>query len=305
MRSGKTAAAGEEASADTNREAGTSGLGGFLRSFLGRMPWHESTMREESIVLPAPSGNAISIHNANGRTSVIGEDRDDIEVRIAKKVSADCPDSAEKLLDSIRLESTKAGEILEIEVRIPRRCSRRAVAHVELRVPRATRIASTSTNGKIRLEGLERSIRARSSNGAILICEVNGDIDVTTANARVKCRCTRGKLHARSSNGKIEVGGHTGSIDASTSNGIIRATLEALGAEGISLATSNGRIVLELPDKANADVDMRVENGQIRNDIDLEDPSSPSDGRIKGRIGHGGTPIRLRTSNGTIALREA
>jgi hypothetical protein len=289
----------------TESKTESAGFGGFLRSFFGRMPWHESIVREESIVLPAPSGRAISIHNANGKTRVIGEDREDISVRISKKVSADCPDLAEKLLDSIKLQSSQEAETLEIEVHIPRRCMRRAVAHIELRVPRATRIASTSTNGKICLEGLERSIRARSSNGAIMICEVNGDIDVTTANARVKCKCTRGKLHARSSNGKIEVGGHTGSLDASTSNGIIRATLEALGAEGVSLSTSNGRIVLELPDESNADVDIRVENGQIRNDIELEDRTTPSDGRIRGRIGKGGTPIRLRTSNGTILLRQS
>jgi DUF4097 and DUF4098 domain-containing protein YvlB len=279
------------------------GFGGLLRSFFSKIPWHESICREETVRVAAPRGGAISIHNANGKTRVIGEDRTDIEIAVSKNVSADCPDLAEKLLDSIRLQHAKSGDLLEIEIQIPRKCSRRAVAHIVLRVPRATQVAASSTNGKISLECLERSIQARSSNGSIAICEVTGDIDVTTANAKVACRCTRGRLHARSSNGKIEVGSHTGSIDASTSNGVIKASIDALGEEGIVLSTSNGRIVLELPEDPNADVDIQVENGHIRNDIQLEDPAGDANGRVRGRIGKGGTPIRLRTSNGTISLR--
>jgi DUF4097 and DUF4098 domain-containing protein YvlB len=170
-------------------------------------------------------------------------------------------------------------------------------------VPRDTKVSLSSTNGKICLQGLDRSIRARSSNGSVSITEVRGDIDVTTANAKVACKCTHGHLRARSSNGKIEVGGHEGSIDASTSNGVIKASLDVLSGSGVSLTTSNGRIALELPDHPDADVDIRVENGHIRNDLDLEQETGDTNGRVRGRVGKGGTPIRLRTSNGTVSIR--
>ena len=52
-----------------------------------------------------------------------------------------------------------------------------------------------------------------------------------------------------------------------------------------------------------ADVDMRVENGLIRNDLDLEQQSGDEQGWVRGRLGKGGCPIRLRTSNGTISVR--
>ncbi len=279
------------------------GFGGLLRSLFANLPWAESASREESLVIPAPAGRAISVHNANGKTRIVGEDRQDIEIRIHKSVRADCPDLATRLLDSIRIQNTPAAEVLEIEVQIPRRCSRHAVAHIELHVPRETRVSTSSSNGKICLEGIDRAVRARSSNGSISIREVNGDIDVTTANAKVDCRCTHGHLRARSSNGKIELGGHRGSVDASTSNGVICATLESLGEVGVTLTTSNGRIVLDLPEKTDADIDMRVENGLIRNDLDLEQQSGDEHGWVRGRLGKGGCPIRLRTSNGTITVR--
>jgi DUF4097 and DUF4098 domain-containing protein YvlB len=279
------------------------GFGGLLRTLFARIPWGESQTTEETFVVPAPSGEAISIRNANGRTRVLGEDRNDIQVTVTKTVRADCEDMAAKLLDSIKLQNTESGDVLEIEVQIPRKCTRHGLAHLELRVPRATRVSLSSTNGKICLEGLDRSVRARTSNGSVSIVEVKGDIDVTTANAKVACRCTDGHLRARSSNGKIEVGSHRGSVDASTSNGVIKASLEALDAGGVSLTTSNGRIALELPEAPDVDVDIHVENGHIRNDLDLVDPTGDGSGRVRGRIGKGGIPIRLRTSNGTVSLR--
>jgi hypothetical protein len=70
------------------------------------------------------------------------------------------------------------------------------------------------------------------------------------------------------------------------------------------LATSNGRIVLELPDHVDADVDVRVENGVIRSSREVDTPSGDQRaGRLRGKLGRGGVPIKLRTSNGTISLR--
>ena len=73
----------------------------------------------------------------------------------------------------------------------------------------------------------------------------------------------------------------------------------------MTLTTSNGRIVLDLPEDTDADIDMRVENGHIRNDLelDLEQQSGDEQGWVRGRLGKGGCPIRLRTSNGTISVR--
>ena len=292
----------KDAKHDAEVESGP-GFGGLLRSLFSKMQWGERATHEEKFVVPCPAGRAISVYNANGKTRVIGEDRDDIEIRIHKSVRADLPALAEKLLDSIRLQNSDSTDVLEIEVQIPRKCSRHAVAHIELLVPRDTSAALSSTNGKICLEGLERAVRARSSNGSISTCGITGDIDVMTANAKVTCNNTHGHLRARSSNGKIEVEAHHGSVDASTSNGIIRVSIDELGEQGVSLTTSNGRIVLDLPDEPDVDVDMRVENGHIRNDFELIDQTRDIDGRVRGRVGKGGCPIRLRTSNGTISLR--
>jgi hypothetical protein len=245
----------------------------------------------------------VRVHNANGRIRVIGEDRSDVEVLATKVGRAESDEAVAALLREIRVLCGLVGGALEVEVDVPRRWNRRGHAHLEVRVPRGTSVEVATSNGKICIENLCGAVRARSSNGSVDVTSVVGDIDVNASNAKVCCSHTQGHLVARSSNGKIQLEEHRGSIDASTSNGLIMADLEELGREGVQLAASNGRIVLVLPESVDADVDIRVDNGVIRNDRELCKCTSDRSDRLRGRIGSGGIPIRLRTSNGSVSLR--
>ncbi len=280
-----------------------SGFGSFLRSLLAGVPWSERAESEEVLHFEAPASGVFRLHNANGRTRVIGEVRENIEVRAAKTARAESAAAARALVENTRILSGVVGEVLEIEVDVPSTWNRRGHANLELRIPRGMNIEITASNGKLCIENLRGSVRARSSNGSVNIADVVGDIDINTSNAKICCSCTQGRLVARSSNGKIELEDHCGSVDASTSNGLIRASMAELGKEGVQLATSNGRIVLELPEEVDAEVDVRVDNGVIRNDRPLCKATRQRSGQLRGRLGRGGALIKLRTSNGSICLR--
>jgi len=278
------------------------GFTGFLRSLLSGIPWSERAEREETVNVDGPHGGGVRIHNPNGRTRVTGEDREDIEVTSFKTARAESEEAAAELLDEIQIVFSETPDGLEVEVETPRKWNRRGGANLCVRVPRATMLAVTAANGRIHVEGIRGAVKARSTNGAACVSDVVGDVMVTTSNAKVSCSCIRGRLMAKSSNGKIEIDEHCGSIDASTSNGLIRACLDEVGKEGVQLATSNGRIVLDLPEETDAEVDIRVDNGVIRNDRTLEKTTRETGGRVLGRLGCGGPLIKLRTSNGSISL---
>jgi hypothetical protein len=278
------------------------GFTGFLRGLLSGIPWSERAVREETVTVAAPTGGGLRIHNSNGKTRVTGEDRSDIEVTAYKTARAGSTDAAESLLDEIALAFRESGEGLELEVEIPRRRHSRGAANLCIKVPREVRVSVSAANGRVDVGGIRGAVEVRSSNGAASINEVVGDVQVHTSNAKVHCTCNRGRLRARSSNGKIEIESHCGSVDASTSNGVIRLQLDSIGREGVQLATSNGRIVLDLPDPVDADVDIRVDNGMIRNDRPLGPKSRETQGRVTGQLGGGGPLIKLRTSNGMISV---
>jgi hypothetical protein len=279
------------------------GLGELFRSLLSGIPWSERAENTESRTLAAPRSGALRIDNANGRTRVTGEDRDDVEISLHKVARAESEEEAALLLEDIRLVARDEDEHLLVEFEIPGRWNRRGRVDADIKVPRQLKVEVLAANGRICLSGLRGRVRAKSSNGPIRIEDVVGDISVATSNAKVKTRCTCGRLTARCSNGKIELDDHSGSVDASTSNGTINCDMEQLGDEGVVLATSNGRIVLELPDEVDCDVDIRVDNGVIRTSRDFAGASTERSGRVKGTLGRGGKPIKLRASNGTISLR--
>jgi len=279
------------------------GLGGFLRTLLAGIPWSERVECVDTLHFPSPGNCSIRVHNVNGKTCIRGEARDDIEVKACKSARAESPDAATRLLDDIRVVDVETGGVLSLEVEIPRKWNRHGSVNLEIRVPDKLRVEVIATNGKVSISGLRNSVKARSSNGSVTVSDVVGDVDIMTSNAKVACSDTCGRLVARSSNGKVELDGHRGSIDASTSNGLISASVDDMSREGVVLATSNGRIVLDLPEQVDADVDIQVDNGVIRNDRNLGGGTRETNGRVRGTLGRGGAPVKLRTSNGSIALR--
>jgi DUF4097 and DUF4098 domain-containing protein YvlB len=278
------------------------GFTGFLRSLLKGIPWSERAEHKETLHIDAPANGRLRIHNSNGRTRVTGEDREDIEVMSMKTARAESEEAAAELLDEIRLVLNETAEGLDLEVEVPRRWNRRGAANLCVRLPREMVLAVVAANGRVDISGVRGPVKARSTNGSVSVSDVVGDVEVATSNAKVCCSCTCGRLLARSSNGKIEIEQHRGSVDASTSNGLIRAALDEVGKDGIHLATSNGRIVLDLPEDTDADVDIRVDNGVIRNDRPLRKATRETGGRVVGSVGAGGPLIKLRTSNGSIAV---
>lgn len=280
------------------------GLGGFLRSLFSGIPWSERSEGEETLTLPAPSAGCLRVDNANGRTRIVGEDRDDVAVEVRKAARAESIEHAARLVEEIRILHREDGSgTLEIEVDIPGRWNRKGRADLTIHVPRGTEASVTAANGRICLSGVRAAVRLHSSNGPIQVDDVIGDIEIHTANAKVRTECTCGRLLARSSNGKIELQDHRGSVDAATSNGTIRCELEEIGKHGCVLVTSNGRISLSLPEDVDGDVDIRVDNGIIRTAREIASAARERTGRLKGTLGRGGPPIRLRASNGTVHLR--
>jgi hypothetical protein len=278
------------------------GLKGLLRSLLPGIPWAERAETRETQQLAAPKGHVFRVHNSNGVTKIAGEDRADIEVTAHKTARAESSEAAGRLLEEIRLVFHDTGDRLDLEVEVPRKWNRRGTANLCIKIPREMEVWVAAVNGRVDVEGIRGLVHARSTNGSAKVSDVIGDVEIGTTNAKVSCSCICGKLVARSSNGKIEIDQHRGSVDASTSNGLIRASLDDLGSEGILLATSNGRIVLDLPEHVDADVDIRVDNGVIRNDRELCHKGRETNGRVAGRLGLGGKLIKLRTSNGSISV---
>lgn len=130
------------------------------------------------------------------------------------------------------------------------------------------------------------------------------NLDVETVNGTVTASDVRGALRFATTNGRITIERCAGEVDASTTNGSIAAELLAVTpGRPLSLSTTNGKIMVTLPRTVAARVDASTTNGAITSDLPVMTTAS-SKHSLRGTLNGGGNAeLRLRTTNGSIAIK--
>lgn len=264
------------------------------------------------------SGGRVVLEGFNGSVEVMGWDKDEVEVSGTKSASR------EEVLKAINVDVTADAGMVRIRARRPDERNCNCGVRFTLKVPKKVILEDISTsNGSLRLESIQGSARMHSSNGAVHVWGVDGDVDIQTSNGSVDVDKFIGSADLKTSNGRIKASGIEGAFSARTSNGSIDVDIDALdtgkpvvlsssnGSINLALAkwqnnevrasTSNSSVNLRLPAGVAAEVKAVTSNGNITSDFDLT-TSQRSKTRVSGRIGGGGALLDLSTSNGNIRL---
>jgi DUF4097 and DUF4098 domain-containing protein YvlB len=224
-------------------------------------------------------GATVKLTNVNGRITINAWDQPRVKVVATKKVEGD-GDDIQQAMKELRVDLQPRDGGLVIDTHYPRENDGvgsifawllgdhvNAQVTYELSVPRTMNVDVSNTNG------------------AILVNDVSGTHELDTTN------------------GKIEVSRCAGSLDASTTNGSIHAELTKVNRnQPLRFETTNGRIEVELPRDLALDVDADTTNGSIQSDLPVA-TTRVSRNSLRGTINGGGTSLRMRTTNGGIAIR--
>lgn len=112
--------------------------------------------------------------------------------------------------------------------------------------------------------------------------------------------------------GEITLNNVTGPITAHSSTGTIKVSFSQVSQSApISIASSTGDIDVTIPEKTNANVELKSVIGGVYSAFDLvparQDGLKPISGSksIDGKINSGGVKISLRASTGNIYLRKS
>jgi hypothetical protein len=134
------------------------------------------------------------------------------------------------------------------------------------------------------------TVGGETSNGAVRVANLTGDIEVRTSNGAISLENVSGRLNGRTSNGAIQGEGlQTGSTTLQTSNGRISLSFDTTP-QTVEVRTSNGAIEIRLPDDAPPfAVTTSTSNGRVETSI-RTDPAAAQ-------------RIDARTSNGNITIR--
>gem|GEM_PF-300102 len=131
------------------------------------------------------------------------------------------------------------------------------------------------------------SLIVKGVNGAIMVGELDGPVDVRGINGRVQIAQATGRADFKGINGNIVVG------------------LRDLMTDGVSLNGINGNIELQLAQSVNADLDAKGMNGRVVSDMPGVVVEKDKRGSFSAHIGTGGSAIAVHGINGNVRLTSA
>jgi DUF4097 and DUF4098 domain-containing protein YvlB len=218
---------------------------------------------------PLTAGGELEITNTNGKIDVEGIDGSTVEVRAERIAKAATDTGARELLPRIVIKETVKPD------------------HVSIETERMSGIMIGA--------GFEVRYHVRAPKDAV--------IRLTNTNGAVSASGVTGQLIAHTTNGGVNAKDVTGEIDARTTNGQVAVDLASLTRK-VTLKTTNGGVVLTMPDDAKADLSASCTNGGISvSGLKLETTES-SRRRVEGKLNGGGVQIDVRTTNGSIRVRS-
>jgi hypothetical protein len=229
--------------------------------------------------VPLSPGGSFALQNVNGSVTVTGWDRDAVEVRAVKSLPSTSAALAISDIARVQVGLASTSARVVVTTTYPKDDIADVVVTYSVHVPRRVLLARIFTvNGTVRVNGLE---------GAGQLRAVNGD---------------------------VEVSGTAGLFSASTTNGDIHMELLRLAgfphsqnldhAVPMHLDTVNGTIDVALPSETQASLQVRCVSGDFRSDLPVTTLGAYTPRQFQGRLGSGGTEVRLSTVNGAIHIHS-
>lgn len=208
-------------------------------------------------------GGTFDLQNVNGTVEVQGWDRDVVEVHAVKTAKV-----RESDLQRVSIDVSAKPSGVSIQTRYPQDEGVEVAVEYLIHVPHGAKVEHLGTvNGTLRVAGVDEVDDLRTVNGNIEVYEANSD------------------------------------VRAHTTNGNVRLELAHLHGVAATVAeTTNGSVVLALPSNSEADLEARCLNGNFQSELPLALESTLKPREIHGKLGRGGSPIKLHTINGAIRV---
>jgi hypothetical protein len=219
--------------------------------------------KEFTQTYPLAPGGSFELQNVNGPVEVEGWDRNEVEIRAVKVAK-----ERESDLDRVSIEVEAKPDAVSVMTRYPQNEGVEVAVEYTVHVPHAARVEHIGTvNGTLRVAGVETIEDVHTVNGNIEVYEGGGS------------------LHAHTTNGNVHL-----------------ELLHFAEQTGMAAETTNGSVLLAVPQDTQANLEARSMNGSFYSELPLSLESSERPRETRGKLGKGGGLIRLNTVNGGIRV---
>ncbi len=275
----------------------------------GCFQFSAKSVQSISVTYPLAAEGALEVSSFNGRIEVRPGDGPGVRLERTTTCRARTMEEAVAGLLLVVPEVRSTEAFLSFRVDDPSSWSHRFRVDLTAWVPETCTVTLRTSNGAIEVDGLGGDIEARTSNGRISVRESGRSrVKLKTSNGDIVAERLTGAVEARTGNGRIVLRDCPGRIQAASSNGVVEIDAgRGVDPGGIAVETSNGRVRCLLPAAFSGEVDARTSNGSVRCEFPVEvQHGEKHRGRLLGRIGRGGGPaVRITTSNGPVEIHRS
>jgi hypothetical protein len=213
--------------------------------------------------------------------------------------------------EALKVTTSQDGNRIVIEAVQPERTMQvgihmgRSVRFI-VSVPKNTDLVASTGDGSIAVTGVHGRLELRSGDGSVTGTGLDGEVAAHTGDGSVSLDGVRGKVDVDTGDGSVRIAGAPTSLRAHTGDGSVALALEAGTAikENWEITTGDGGVSLELPGSINAELDASTGDGTINaSDFGLQ-TDRDSKNELRGRIGAGGSTLKVRTGDGGITIAK-
>ena len=165
-------------------------------------------------------------------------------------------------------------------------------------------VEARTSGGSITADGVGAPAKLNTSGGSITVRDAAGSVDAKTSGGSISVRSTNGDVYAHTSGGSIHLMDIAGAVDASTSGGSVEAEILGQPERDVTLKTSGGTVTLHLDAGVRADISAHASGGRVRTDLPISVRGEIQRSRLEGTLNGGGPNITLRSSGGSVNIRE-
>jgi Putative adhesin len=260
---------------------------------------------EEVVKTFTVNGHAkVRVQTDDGGVRVSTGDIKQVEIRVTYKGFT--------LDKDLRITTTQTGDTVEVVAKTASSWNwhwnvRNSALKVEVHMPKDADLDVTTGDGAVEADSITGNLDIRTGDGSVTVQGAKGDIHLRTGDGSIEARGLDGRVDASTGDGHINIQGRFDSLNLKSGDGSV--TARANGGSKVQSAwnihTGDGSIDLELPGELQANIDASTHDGHISLDIPVTVEGTFSSSRINGKMNGGGTPIIVRTGDGSIHLNKS
>ena len=177
--------------------------------------------------------------------------------------------------------------------------------HVIVETPREVDLDARTSDGSLKVSGVQGTIALHTSDGSVDVADVSGAVRLVASDGSIRIHNVTGSLESRSSDGRVSIDGRFSGLQVHTSDGNLDLTITD-GSQLTSssrIESSDGSVMIRVAKTLAADLDVHTGDGHIDCRLPLTTTGyNSSEHNVRGRLNAGGTPLVIHTSDGNVTI---